>query len=268
MNFRDALISTYCENPCQVLPNALWKTVAQLDSLETSFRVENNQVTQLAAWREKDLLVYWTRSREHPQDILYPPNGIDLALIHQDDLHRFPSQSFTTRTPYFRLIHSLIHSLIHRQTQAEVKRPIPPGFRIVEVSNIQQEAAQIAGLIGQCYPDIHPDVETVIHWSSHPTFDPSLWIWVVDLDKGLPVGLGIAEIDPTILEGSLEWIQVLPAYQGLCLGRMIVQELLSRLEGRVKFTTVAGEIENQTKPEALYRSCGFEGRDVWWMLRK
>ena len=38
-NFRDALIAAYNEAPCQVLPNALWKTPAQLETLHTDFEI-------------------------------------------------------------------------------------------------------------------------------------------------------------------------------------------------------------------------------------
>ncbi|MFA5524645.1 MAG: hypothetical protein WDA24_09850 [Tissierellales bacterium] len=38
--------------------------------------------------------------------------------------------------------------------------------------------------------------------------------------------------------------------------------------GIAEFTTVSGEVDNDTNPERLYRSCGFYGDDVWWLLRK
>ena len=41
MMFRDALVSAYREEPCRVLPNAIWKTLAEVDNFETSFEVEN-----------------------------------------------------------------------------------------------------------------------------------------------------------------------------------------------------------------------------------
>jgi hypothetical protein len=34
------------------------------------------------------------------------------------------------------------------------------------------------------------------------------------------------------------------------------------------FTTVSGEMNSRTKPEKLYRNCGFSGDDVWWLLQK
>ena len=257
MSFRDSLLSTYYENPCQVLPNALWKTLAQLENMQTSVKVYDSAVVELIVLNENMLMTYWTRNREPSQDCFQQHASLNMALIHQDYLHAFPSQRFLLRTPYFRLI--------RRQDETGSRLLVPTGFSIVEV-NIQQEHEQVARFIGQCYQDIHPTADTVLGWSRHPTFDPALWIWVFDNAKGVPAGLGIAEIDTEISEGSLEWIQLLPDYRGMGLGKVIVQELLFRLGKRVRFTTVAGEIENKTNPEALYRSCGFIGNDIWWMF--
>ncbi len=33
------------------------------------------------------------------------------------------------------------------------------------------------------------------------------------------------------------------------------------------FATVSGECDNPTRPEAVYRACGFVGDDVWHILR-
>ena len=75
------------------------------------------------------------------------------------------------------------------------------------------EAKQISDLIGACYENIHPSPVEVQNWCKHPVYDSDLWIWLID-NKNEPAGLGIAEFDPDIKEGSLEWIQVLPEYQG------------------------------------------------------
>jgi hypothetical protein len=194
MNFRDAFISTYSENPCQVLPNALWKTLTQLENLQTSISIEKDIVMSMQAWNETNLLVYWTRYRKQSFDFSQPQTNLSLVLIHQDYLHTFPSTRFAIHKPYFRLI--------RRQNEPEVKASIPTGFSIIEV-NVQQETGKVSHLIGQCYQDLHPTVESVNRWVYHPTFDPVLWVWVIDNAKGIPVGLGIAEIDNNILEGSL-----------------------------------------------------------------
>lgn len=258
MNIRDALLSTYCENPCQVLPNALWKTLAGLENLQTAMVAEKDVVMSLHAWNETNLMVYWTRRRKQSFEFDQPQANPGLALIHQDYLPTFPSAKFSIREPYFRLI--------HRQNESRAKTPVPYGFSFVEV-NIPKETGMVADLIGQCYQDLQPTVESVISWSKHPTFDPALWVWVMDDSKGIPIGLGIAERDNAVLEGSLEWIQVLPNYRGRGIGKCLVQELLSRLEKRVNFTTVAGQADNTTNPEGLYRSCGFKGSDIWWVFR-
>jgi GNAT superfamily N-acetyltransferase len=259
MIFRDQLISTYLENPCQVLPNALWKTTTRLESMQTQARVQEGIVVELAVADENALMTYWSRDRKPSQNCFRRHKSLTMALVHQDYLQAFPAQGFPVRTAYFRLI--------CRQDASVGRLPVPLGFVFTEL-NLPQEAGQAAALIGQCYPEIHPDADTVLGWSEHPTFDPALWIWLIDPATGHPAGLGIAEIDRDISEASLEWVQLLPAYQGRGLGKVLVQELLCRLGGRVRFTTVSGQVENTSHPEALYRSCGFEGNDVWWVLER
>lgn len=255
MDFRDALISVYRENPCQVLPNALWKALAELESLETSFEIEGNDVLHLEARGEEELFLYWDRNRANiPHHAL---TDLRFALIHQDFVHAIPPAHFATQKRYFRLIH---------KDEPIPKTQPPAGFGIVNV-NVAAETHLVADLIGKCYTDLHPSKESARSWMHHPVFDPDLWLWVIDERKDIPVGLGIAEVDHAISEASLEWIQVLPSYRGRGLGKSIVRELLSRLRGRVEFTTVSGEVDNQTNPEALYRSCGFRGNDIWWVFR-
>ncbi len=258
MNFHDALISVYCENPCQVLPNALWKTWAQFESLQTAVHIEQGKVSRLVAWDEKRLFLYWTRDRDQLPDLRQQFTDLHFALIHQDYLHAVPAANMAAQQPYFRLI--------SRQNDHPTSPLLPSGFSLVQ-ADAQEEAQQVAAFIGQCYQDMHPSAETVKSWSQHPVFDAALWIWVMDEASGIPVGLGIAEIDREIAEGALEWIQVLPGYRGRGIGKSIVRELLSRLEKRAQFTTVAGEVMEKTNPETMYRSCGFKGSDIWWVLK-
>lgn len=258
MNFQDAFTSTYCDNPCQLLPNALWKTLRELEDLQTFIGTEKNRIVNMQAWNETSLMVYWTRNRKQPFEFDQPQLNLNFALIHQDYLPTFPFENFTVQKSYFRLL--------FRKTALQRKVSIPGGFSFVEV-NIRQELQQVSRFIKKCYQESQTTVESVMSWCKHPTFDPTLWVWVVDNLKNIPLGLGIAEIDNDIREGSLEWIQVLPEYRGRGIGKSIVRELLSRLEPRTNFTTVAGEVNNPTNPEALYRSCGFKGSDIWWVFR-
>ena len=259
MTFRDVLTSVYCERPCQVLPNALWKTLPEVSSAscQTAVKQASNTITHLALWDTQRLMVYWHRERGCTDHLLHHLEDVSFALIHQDYLHSVPTTKFPHRQAYFRLI--------HREPVKE-KPSIPQGFRIAPV-DIARDIPNVAVFIGKCYAQLQPSKDAVRGWTEHPVFDQDLWVWIIDTQTDRPVGLGIAEMDWDIAEGSLEWIQVLPAYRGRGLGKTLVNELLFRLHDRAAFTTVAGEVNNQTNPEALYRSCGFVGNDLWWVLR-
>ena len=64
MTFREALVEAYCRNPCQVLPNALWKTLLDLDGYDTEHACESGFVTHLEAWDGDKLIVFWNRDRQ------------------------------------------------------------------------------------------------------------------------------------------------------------------------------------------------------------
>lgn len=257
MTFRDALILAYYEEPCRVLPNAIWKTLAEVDNFETLFEVDNSMVMRLEMWDEEGLHLYWHRKHQPPNIPEERVSRLKFVLIHQDYLSAVPIERFTTRKPYFRMIH---------RNRAIPALELSSDFRIVNV-NVDTEANAVAEFIGKCYDDLHPNAESVRNWANRPVFNQDSWIWVIDESKGIPVGLGIAEVDSTIPEASLEYIQVLPEYRVRGLGKCIVLELLTRLQGRVAFTTVSGEVENRANPEVFYRRCGFRGDDVWWLLR-
>jgi GNAT superfamily N-acetyltransferase len=214
------------------------------------------QVTQLSMCDDETLYFYWHRERRPPSLPAEHLRRLRTVLIHETLLAEAPLSHLTVRKPYFRLVH-----------RGPVAAPaLPDGFHFAAV-NPADDAGAVAELIAGCYPDLRPGRETVQGWTTHPVFDESLWLWVMDEATGRPAGLGIAEYDATVPEGALEWIQVLPEYRGMGLGSCIVTELLRRLARRVAFTTVAGEVSNQGDAERLYRRCGFEGDDVWWLLR-
>ncbi|MCP5100462.1 MAG: GNAT family N-acetyltransferase [Chloroflexi bacterium] len=258
MNFRDALITAYRQNPCQLLPNALWKTVALLDEWETAVSLNASQITHLEAWHKNKLFLLWDHNRHHTTATLNNLDTIEFALLHQDYIHLIAANQFPKREAYFRLIN---------RSGSTKSVNLPPDFQITNV-NTNMETELVAKLINKCYLDINMSTKTVESWLTHATFEPDLWIWIIDKTKGVPVGLGIAELDSTIAEGSLEWIQVFPDYRGHGIGTTIVQTLLDRLQNRAAFTTVAGQVNNTTNPEALYRRCGFEGNDIWWVLQE
>jgi GNAT superfamily N-acetyltransferase len=259
LEFLDTLDGVYGRAPCHVLPNALWKTrrLLEREEFDCSASLEQGQITRLTARNASMLALFWTQDRAArvPEALL---RDADLALLHADYLNPSLRSEFTSGEGYFRLI--------HRDAPVPVM-PLPEGFVLAEVA-LPSEAAVAADLIGRCYTDLKPSANTVESWMDHPTFSPDLWIWIVEAATGAPAALGIAELDTRIGEGALEWIQVLPGFRGCGLGAVLVCELLRRCAGRTAFVTVSGQIDNDSRPEALYRRCGFQGKDRWWVLRR
>lgn len=99
-------------------------------------------------------------------------------------------------------------------------------------------------------------------------YNPKLWIWIINKETKKKVALGIADMDRDIGEGALEWVQVDSNFRGYGLGKALVNELLRRIALIGNFTSVSGELDNQTQPERLYRSCGFKGDRIWHIYRR
>ena len=163
---------------------------------------------------------------------------------------------FATVTKYFRLFHSL----------KDVTLPFSNDFKIKNV-NIKSQKGLVAEILSKCY-NTEYSAKYVDSWTKTRVFDSSLWIFAVEERTMLPVALGIADFDDEIKEGSLEWIQVLPEKRGQGIGRLIVNELLLRLNDKARFVTVSGQLDNLTNPEILYRKCGFTGEDIWYVIRR
>jgi ribosomal protein S18 acetylase RimI-like enzyme len=257
-NFAAVLKEKYVKDPCKVLPNTLWKTLDRLDNIECLCNKSGGRSIALEGWDKNGLHIFWNESRSIDNNYIDRIEESTFAIIHSDFFQKINREGFKTIKPYFR---------ISTQCEKVSQYSLDERFSILNV-NIETELGQVSELIGKCYKDIHPSVETVQQWTKDRAFDSNLWIWIVDKSTNTPVGLGIAELDRSVPEGSLEWVQVLPEYQGNGLGKVMVLELLSRLSGNVEFVTVSGEVNNITNPERLYRSCGFKGDDVWWLLRK
>jgi len=183
-----------------------------------------------------------------------PPN---VVIAHKSDLAMHDTNFNGQVTTYFRLLNRL-------DTQNHF--PLPNGFNFRQVS-LPDDAATLADIINRSYNSYSHTADSIMRWTNHPVFDPSLWLFVIDDLTNNPAAAGLADFDNTITEGSLEWIQVLPEYRGRGLGQAIVCELVNRLKhgNKAAFVTVSGECDNKTNPEALYRKCGFTGDDIWYV---
>lgn len=248
--FRDYLLNAYLENPCQVLPNPLWKTLDRLAQFQTAFGAADGFANRLEAVSGDSLYIYWRRSeRQSSQLIRRKLESMQLALIHQDFLDADTVAGFLTRQPYFRLLHN--HQTI-------TSLPLPPGITFAPITP-ETDAPAVRDFLGE-------GIERVDAWREHRTFAPDLWLWAVD--DGVPVGFAAGEFDPDVREASIEWVQVAPSCQGRGIGAALVSELLRRAAERASFTTVSGpmEFKDRENPGGYFRRFGFSGQDVWWLL--
>lgn len=181
----------------------------------------------------------------------------NMKVIHEKYFEDSDLEEYRDTT-YFRLIHHLKKiEAVELKSDYEVKT--------VEISS---EVDDIVHIINNSYEDIKVNKIQVEGWSKESVYDEKLWVFILDKLSKKPIALGIADFDQEMKEGSLEWIQVLPDYRGQGIGQVLVNELLIRLREKAAFVTVSGQSDNETKPEKLYRKCGFEGNDIWHVMRK
>ena len=181
------------------------------------------------------------------------PHGT--KVVHQANMNDITADGMQIER-YFRLVHRLKDIAPHS---------LPANYYFQTV-NIQSQLSTVAHFLNNCYDNFFITADQVEKWTKYMVFDNSLWLFVYSLSSSYPVALGIADIDKTIKEGSLEWIQTLPDARGKGIGAALVTELLLRLLPKADFATVSGLADSEFKPEALYRKCGFVGEDIWCVL--
>lgn len=175
-----------------------------------------------------------------------------MKILHQREFSEENTHGFRDEV-YFRLFHPL-DSLENVQREGYT-------FRTVTGADF----ATIAEIINASYADISVTEDYIYALTKTKVYASALWLLAMDSKTGKDVGGAIADLDRETGEGILEWVQVLPEFRRQGIGRMLVTELLRRMQGNADFATVSG-----CAPEAeqLYRSCGFQGNDIWHILRK
>ena len=151
--------------------------------------------------------------------------------------------------------------LIHRLNQ------IPQEDKKVQSISVKNDTDELVNMMNVCYQRENIQVlkKDIEQWISRSVFDEDLWVKITL--NGRIIASGIAEFDFETKEGILEWIQVLPEYQGCGLGKLIVNALIYRLSKIADFITVSGGLENISNPIKLYTDCGFEGNDIWYICK-
>ena len=176
----------------------------------------------------------------------------NILILRDDEFAEIPYPAIDE--PYFKLIHRMEWiDQIH----------LPEDFEM-----IQCDTADYADHIRECYDGIYISADDLLKQETYPGFDPGLRIAICERNREKIIASGIAEYDPLVGEGILDWIQVSPAYRRKHLGKYIVLELLHRLQGKADFVTVSGKINNPDHPIALYKSCGFADMTIWHIITK
>ncbi len=179
----------------------------------------------------------------------------DMQILHQRDFAPELLAEYEDE-PYFRLMHNL----------ADIGAALPDWLLIRRAE--RADIPRLVEIINASYTDLSVDAAQLEGYTQTPVYAPELWLMALDRRTGWPVGCGIADLDREAGEGMLEWIQVLPEYRRQHVGSALVNQLLRRMQGQAAFATVSGRVENHSRPEALYRACGFTGQDVWHVLRR
>ena len=178
-----------------------------------------------------------------------------MHIVH-DDEYRTDSYREYHDEPYFRLFHGL-----------KDLRSVPvQGVSIATAT--PDDMPLLVDVINRSYTDLSVTVEQLESYTRTEAYCPELWIIAYDHVNACVAGCGIADFDPELREGVIEWIQVIPACRGRKIGQLIVNELLKRMANMAAFATVSGKVNNATAPERLYRKCGFVGNDVWHILTR
>ena len=177
-----------------------------------------------------------------------------VKIVHNDEYNIADFVGYVDE-PYFRLYHDL---------QA-VQHTNRDDIDIVVCTADMLE--MFVDIINKSYGDLSVTKEQMESYRKTPVFCPDLWVLLKN-KSGNYVACGIADYDKETNERIWEWIQVIPSCRGRGYGQYIVNELLSRVQGQAKFATVSGKVNNTTQSEKMYRKCGFNGNDVWHILRR
>ncbi|WP_459129636.1 GNAT family N-acetyltransferase [Guggenheimella bovis] len=174
-----------------------------------------------------------------------------MKVIHESGFDSSLLENYTD-VVYFKLLHDLSN--------------LPVPFESTRYTFMDAPTKDFVDHINSCYELEGVTLNELEAYKSRLVYDEDLWICLYDKEKNVIAASGIAEYDPEVREGSLDWIQVSKEYRGEGLGKVIVYELLRRLKKKALFVTVSGRVDNQTNPERLYESCGFKDKALWHIL--
>lgn len=176
-----------------------------------------------------------------------------MKIVHDSVYNKYDYSGYHDER-YFRLYHNM----------KNIEQIHIDGFEILNAA--LNDIPAIVDIVNKSYAEVQVNTVQFENYTKTPVYCPDLWILVKDLSNDKFAGCGIADFDNQTKELILEWIQVLPEYRRKGIGTLMVNYLLDRSKITADFATVSGKVDNATKPELLYRKCGFTGNDIWHIL--
>ena len=175
------------------------------------------------------------------------PRGV---TVIRDDLYT-AERNGGTEEPYFKLVHRL-------ETLCPPK--LPDSFRIVPC-----EPEGFARHIRECYAEEGVNADELRACARRPVYDPELWIAVEDETNGRIAASGIADLDTSIGEGILEWIQVSPEYRRRGFGYALQTHYIMKTmeNGDIPFGQVEKDNLNSLKLQQKIGMTRSENLIVW-----
>lgn len=179
----------------------------------------------------------------------------NIKIIHNNEFDEKLLDNYIDRK-FFRLIHNL--SNIPEPYIPEIELEVIQPNRINElVDMINRSYAHAEARVSEDY---------VRSLTTIQVYCPESWIGAI-LNERL-IGSIICDFDIEVGEAVIEWLQVLPEYRGKGIASALICKALKTMRSVANFATVSGECDNITNPEKVYRSCGFDGDDVWHILHE
>ena len=256
VKFSNALKQIYKNNPTEILPNAFYKTKNILNQFTTEMKIIKDTVGKMKIHNRNKVMLYWHNNLKLVPKMKHKIMDSGFVLLNEKYLDDEIINSFKKKEKYFKLVNYPVITYSYK---------LDSRYKIINV-DVNKELNKVSEFINNCYDKINVSGKQVKKWTESRVFNNNLWLWVKDKNAKSEAGLIIADFDESISEVSLEWVQIDPDYRRNGLGEMIVKELLYRVKGFADFVTVSGQIDNKTKPEKLYRKCGFSGDDIWYVL--
>lgn len=249
----NCLEQLYIEDPAGSQPTAFWKVLDMYERIGYKVDYDATGISRLVLRNKDSLITYYDRS-----NLPWELNSNDFKLIILNSKYIPETLQLANCKKYFKMVYRF---------EDIPSNHLSKDIRIVDV-DCTRELTEVMSFINRCYDDINVTQEEVRSWTSRKVFDSSLWIWLIDITTGRKVGLGIAELDRTLFEGALEWIQIHPDFQSKGYGKIVVTELQHRLNNKAEFITVSGEENPYENAKKLYQRCGFYGDSIWTIAKR